>query len=93
MSHIDTLKVYEEYRATGLDEKSARQFTNILENSFMTKVKEFKEDFANQKMVSIMGGVIITMLLAMGGELWYVSKEVSILSRDTQEIRLLIKSE
>lgn len=96
MSHIDTLKVYEEYRAAGFNDKQAKDLTNILENSFMTQIKEWlkdtKEDFASQRFVFAFGGLMVTAMLAMAGELWYISKEVSILSRDMQEVRTFIRT-
>ena len=83
MAHIDTLKIYEEYRAAGLDEKTAKEFTNILENSFATSVKEWlkdaKEDFASQKMVSIIGALILLIMTAGVSLMWYISIDLQVL--------------
>jgi hypothetical protein len=87
MSHIDTLKVYEDYKATGLSDTVAKEYTKVLENSLMSKLNEFKGEFASNKMVSMLGALILIALTAISGELWYLSKEVSILSRDMQEVR------
>ena len=79
MSHIDTLKVYEEYKAAGFNEEAAKRLTNILENSFMTKVKELKNDFASQKFNSILGGLIITLQIAVIGLLWNNNVDLQVL--------------
>jgi hypothetical protein len=90
MSHIDTLKVYEEYRAAGFDEKTAKELTNVLESSF-TKIhkslfeelkqwlKEAKEDFASQKLISILGGLILLALTTSIGLLWNLTVDFQIL--------------
>ena len=78
MSHIDTLKVYEEYMAAGFDDKTAKKLTNVLENSFMTKVKELREDFASQKLVSILGGLILTALVTLIGITWNISIDLQV---------------
>lgn len=78
MSHIDTLKVYEEYRAAGLDDKAAKEYTNILENSFMTKVKELKEDFTSHKFNTILGGLLLTAMLTLIGMVWNLSVDFQV---------------
>lgn len=84
MAHIDTLKVYEEYRASGLDEKTAKEYTELLEKAHSSLYKthsslyeeikkwfkEAKEDFASQKSNNIIGGIIVTLLIAVIGLLW-----------------------
>lgn len=79
MSHIDTLKVYEEYKAAGFDANTAKQLTNILENSFMTKVRELKQDFVSQKLNTILAGLILTALLTSIGLMWNMSIDLQTL--------------
>ena len=83
MSHINTLKVYEEYRAAGFDEKTAKDLTSILENSFMSQVKDWlkeaKNDFASQKLLSTLGALILIAMSAGIGLLWYISIELQVL--------------
>ena len=79
MSHIDTLKVYEEYKLAGFSEETARHLTNVLENSFMTKINELKDDFASQKFNTILGGLIITLQIAVLGLLWNNNVDLQVL--------------
>lgn len=104
MSHINTLKVYDELVASGVSEKEAKAQVNALleledrldnklityDNKLITYLKELKEDFASQKMITVLGSIIIIGMTAITSELWYLSKEVSILSRDMQEVRTYI---
>ena len=87
MKYINTLEVYEKLIASGASDAHARAQTTILENSFTAVYEDFKDTFASNKLVSIMGGIILLALSGIGGELWYLSKEVSTLSRDMQEVR------
>lgn len=101
MSHIDTLKVYEEYVASGIERNQAKAMTNSLLQmedrlhvSILNYLKELKSDFASQKLISILGAIII----AIGGftlaELWSLSKDmegvnirISHLEKDISEIK------
>jgi hypothetical protein len=80
MSHIDTLKVYEEYRAAGFSDIKARTATQVLEQSFIAKVNELKEDFASNKLIAILGSIII----AIGG---FTLNKVWDLSHDMVEVK------
>lgn len=83
MPHIDTLKVFEEYKAAGLDEKTAKEFTNILENSFMTKIgewiKELKVEAVSQKTTCVLGFLILSASLILMAMLWNLSKDLKAL--------------
>lgn len=86
MSHIDTLKVYEEYKAAGFDDKTAKDLTNILESSHKSLIedlkewlKEAKQDFASQKMISVLGALILLAMTAGIGLLWSVSIDLQTL--------------
>jgi len=76
MSHLDTLKVYKEYLATGLNETQAQEYTNILENSFMTKVDELRKEFTSNKLVAIMGTIIITIGGFTLSKVWDLSHDM-----------------
>lgn len=98
MSHIDTLKVYEEYRASGYNEQKAKDLTNILEHSFMTKVKELKTEFASNKLISILGSIIILVGIGIIGLLWTVTVDLEVLkigqqNHSTQIQQLSMKAE
>jgi hypothetical protein len=90
MSHIDTLEVYKEYLSLGYSNAQAETHAKILEKSFMNKVNELKYDFVSNKNMNLIAGLIVVTLTAISGELWYLSKEVSILSRDMKELRQYI---
>lgn len=84
MSHIDTLQVYEEYRAAGMDDLQAKKMTAILEKSFMTKVNDLKHDFASNKVLSIWGSIIAVLasiLIGLGGftlnQVWHLSHDMT----------------
>ncbi len=79
MSHINTLEVYERYMASGLDDAQAREYTNILENSFMTKVNELKREFANNKVISIFGALILLVGASSIGMLWKLTIDMEIM--------------
>ena len=98
MSHIDTLKVYRQYKAAGFSDDVATSQTEILENSFMTKVKELKDDFASQKVASLMYwilGVMLTTIITLNvftlNKVWDLSKEVNVLSHDMVEVKSKLK--
>lgn len=83
MSHVNTLEVCDKYRAAGFDDATARALTNILENSFMTKVNELKEDFASNKVVNIWGSIVAffgAILIGIGGftlvKVWDLSHDM-----------------
>jgi hypothetical protein len=84
MSHIDTLEVYERYRASGLDETTAREYTSILENSFMTKVNELKSEFVSSKMLSIVGALVGTILITLNS---FTLSKIWDLSHDMVEVK------
>ncbi len=77
MSNLDTLKIYQEYIAAGFTEEKAVAMTNVLENSFITKVNELRREFTSNKMVAIMG----TIIIAIGGftlnKLWDLSHDMT----------------
>ena len=87
MKYVNTLEIYKGALAAGHTEAQAINQANTLENSFKAVYEDFKDTFTSNKLVSILGGVIIIALTGIGGELWYLSKEVSILSRDMQDVR------
>jgi hypothetical protein len=87
MKHINTLKVYKDALLAGFDERQAIHQAETFEKSFADIFQDLKEDFASQRLIYILGGIMLTVLVAIGGELWWLSKEVSILSRDMQEVR------
>lgn len=90
MKHVNTLEIYDELMAKGFSEIQARAQAEILENSFKAIYEDFKDMFASNKLVSIMGGIILIALTGIASELWWLSKEVSILGRDMQEVRQFI---
>ncbi len=83
MSHLDTLKIYEEYKAAGLDDKTAKEYTNILENSFTTNLREWlkdaKADFASQKLITILGSLILLAMTAGVSLMWNISVDLQVL--------------
>lgn len=76
MSHVNTLEVFDNYKAAGFDDKTARDLTNILEHSFMATVADLKGDFASSKVINIFASIII----AIGGftlaKLWDLSHDM-----------------
>lgn len=86
MSHIDTLQVYEDYKATGLDDIRAKEYTRILENSFITKLNELKDDFASNRLVSVLGALILIVGSACIGQLWNLSMKFERMDSDLQYI-------
>lgn len=76
MSHIDTLKVYNEYLAMGKTPQEASAYTHILEDSFMTKVNELKEDFMSNGKQLFVNTLILLALGGIGSQLWGVSREL-----------------
>lgn len=87
MKHVNTLEIYKEALASGYTENQALSLANTLESSFTAVYEDFRDTFASNKLVSILGGIILIVLSGIAGELWYLSKEVSVLSRDMQEVR------
>ena len=45
----------------------------------MTKVNELKEDFASQKLITILGGIIITIGVALITITWHISVDLEVL--------------
>lgn len=79
MSHIDTLQVYKEAIQAGYTETEASFYANTLDNSFMTKVNELKYDFASQKLITILGGIIISIGIALVTITWNISVDIEVL--------------
>lgn len=88
MSHINTLEVYKEYIGAGFSPEESTRMTRILENSFMTKVNELKNDFASQKFISILGTLILFVGISTVGLMWRLSVDMEVLKHDVQELKI-----
>jgi hypothetical protein len=76
MSHINTLEVYREYKLAGFSDEQAEKMTSILENSFMTKVRELKSEFTSNKMITTLGIIIITIGSFTLAKVWDLSHDM-----------------
>lgn len=93
MSHIDTLKVYNQYLAMGKTPEEASKYTNILEESYRSirfdiyeYMKELKQDFASQKLIGILGSIIFAGMIAIAGTMWNISLNMGTLIKDMERI-------
>ena len=76
MSHIDTLKVYHQYIIAGFSPEESEKMTDILENSFMTKVNEFRGEFASNKLITVLGTIIIMIGSFTLAKVWDLSHDM-----------------
>jgi hypothetical protein len=83
MSHINALQMFFDLKKAGFSDDQAEAQAKAADNA----VSQILSEFASNKLLAGIGAIII----AIGGftlaELWYLSKEVSVLSRDMQEVR------
>ena len=84
MSKLDSLKIFDDLVAAGVPQDQARTQAQIAYNmkeSILTEVKEWlieaKADFASQKLVSIMGSLILIALTGICAELWSMNKDMA----------------
>ena len=80
MKHVNTLEIYDELMAKGFSEVQARAQTEILENSFKAVYEDFKDTFASNKLITIIG----TIIIAIGG---FTLNKVWDLSHDIIEVK------
>lgn len=82
MSHVDTLKIYEGYRAAGLSEKQAQEYTMIIENTFIKTVSELKEEFASKNSIcifAILSSLIFFIVVCYAFLLWRTTLDLEVL--------------
>ncbi len=82
MKQIDTLRMYETLVSNGMTDKEAKTQIAAMESigsDLMEWLKEARSDFASQKMVSILGGLILLALTAIGGQLWSLTTRFEIM--------------
>lgn len=96
MKHVNTLELYRELIASGLDEHQANLQLKAYEeisNSFYSELKEWlkeaKEEFASQKMLAILGGLILLVGTASIGMLWKLTVEAEVLKSSLVRIEKL----
>ncbi len=77
MSHLNTLEIYDAYIRAGVDPITARSMTDILENSFMTKVNDLVKDFASSRVISVFGSIIIIIGGFTLARVWDLSHEMT----------------
>ncbi len=91
MSHIDTLKIYQELISGGMTADQAQIQVNAFEamsHSFFNEMKEWlkdaKADFASQKLISILGALILAAGMASIGLLWNMSIDIGVLKAENK---------
>lgn len=91
MKHFNTLEIYKGALAAGFNEEQALLQANTFEKSFRAIYEDFKDTFASNKLVSILGGLILLALSGIGGELWVLSKDVAIINYKIGHLETKIK--
>jgi hypothetical protein len=98
MSHINTLATYKDLVAKGMDSVQAEIHVQSLldseeriRHSVFEWVKELKEDFASQKLISILGGLILLVGAANIAMMWHITVDVEILKHNVTKIMAKVK--
>jgi hypothetical protein len=83
--NIDTHKIYTDLIANGLTNEQAlahlKSYENI-GNSLLNWLREAREEFASQKLISILGTLILLVGAASIGLMWNLSVDMKILQND-----------
>lgn len=87
MRRIDTLKAYEELLKVGILPEQARIQVDLIDHSFNEILKEFKGEFASNKMVAIMGSIIIAIGSFTLTKVIDLDKRVAILENTIVQIK------
>jgi len=94
MSHIDTLKIYDQLMAANIPSEQARaqvlameQIHVSINEAALQWLKEAKNDFASNKLVSILGGLILLVGAGIVGQLWHISVKVERIDAELQQVQ------
>lgn len=89
MKQIDTLKMYETLIAKGMSDKDAKiqiAAMDCIANDLLEWLKELKQDFASQKLVSILGGLILVVGVSTIGMMWKLSIDLEVLKAQVNDV-------
>ena len=84
---MDTLKYYEELVSNGVPEAQAKIHTYAMEGQEKTVINQFKGEFASNKLVALIGTIIISIGGFTLAKIWDLSHDMVILSHDMVDVK------
>lgn len=82
MSHIDTLQVYEDLIASGIPEKQAKAQIKSMDTFY----SNIKDEFVSNKLISILGTLLLIVASATIGQLWNLSMKFERMDTDMKYV-------
>ncbi len=91
MKHFDTLKAYDELIDSGMDAKTAKIQVAQMGNFYIDLFKDIGSEFASQKLITVLGAIIISIVSFLAVEVWNLSIDMKDVTRRLTSIEEYIR--